>query len=72
MKSLLDEGDDYFSLHKMVFSDISSSKRKSILSIISRQAAKLMHLEKNSKIEEFNGRVKILSDVDDTLQASGG
>uniref|UniRef100_A0A7S3PK64 Phosphatidate phosphatase APP1 catalytic domain-containing protein n=1 Tax=Aplanochytrium stocchinoi TaxID=215587 RepID=A0A7S3PK64_9STRA len=69
LKSLLDSSGDYNNLFKLVFIDVTDEKmHKQILSHIHRQAKEQIRLDRAEKKK----RIKILSDVDDTLIASGG
>lgn len=69
LKNLLDSSGDYNNLMKLVYVDIKDeSDRNHILRHICNQAREIVELDKL----EDRKRVKILSDIDDTLYSSGG
>jgi len=59
LKRLLDTGTSYYDLHNLVFSDLTKEYRDRMLTHINTQAA----------LSSNHCKVKILSDIDDTLQA---
>mmetsp|Transcript_50146 Transcript_50146/g.144500 ORF Transcript_50146/g.144500 Transcript_50146/m.144500 type:complete len:780 (-) Transcript_50146:9-2348(-) len=65
LKNLLDEGGDFYNLHKLVFSDLVEDLREDVL----------RHIEIEGATVRANSAVllrKVLSDIDDTLFCSGG
>ena len=60
LKCLVDDGGDWHSLHKLVFTDVVDN------------TAILAHFQRQAGLAGKQGRAKILSDLDDTLFASGG
>ena len=64
LKSLIDHGGNYFTLHKLVYKDMrSKSMRKSLIRTIHRESLKGKPLKRSTTV---------FSDVDDTLYSSGG
>lgn len=69
LKSLLDSSGDYNNLFKLVYLDITNEDlREEILGHVHTQAKEQIRLDRAAKKK----RIKIFSDVDDTLSASGG
>lgn len=65
LKSLLDEGGDFYNLHKLVFSDLPSDLNEMALTHIETEGKKV-------RLHCSDRLVKVLSDIDDTLYCSGG
>merc|ERR1719215_2517391 len=66
LKGLLDEGGDFYNLHKLIFQDLDRDLS---------ELAKVHIVEEASELTRGGGEVppmKVLSDVDDTLYCSAG
>lgn len=84
LKSLLDEGGDWYNLHKLVFSDMAEDLREVVLDYVEVAGRRLRNSEHEEPVSPRKGmfqRVKVnrpfsvrkvLSDLDDTLVSSGG
>jgi len=82
LKALIDAGNSYHNMQKLLYSDISNQEwRREMLDHITTQADIVrtnnqnQHISTHAGEEDPNGGrvgVKILSDVDDTLYSSGG
>lgn len=67
MKDILDEGGDFYNLHKLVFHDLDPEMYSRALNHIQKEG---QHLAK--QYDQGKAPIKIVSDVDDTLYGSGG
>eukprot|EP00913_Durusdinium_trenchii_P021485 g20192.t1 len=67
MKDILDEGGDFYNLHKLVFHDLDPEMHSRVLSHIQQQGRRLA-----KQYDPGQAPMKIVSDVDDTLYGSGG
>lgn len=67
MKDILDEGGDFYNLHKLVFHDLDPEMYSKALNHIQKEGR---HLAK--QYDPGKAPIKIVSDVDDTLYGSGG
>lgn len=67
MKDILDEGGDFYNLHKLVFHDLDPEMYSRALNHIQKEGR---HLAK--QYDQGKAPIKIVSDVDDTLYGSGG
>jgi len=75
LKNVLDGGGDYYTLHKLVFCDITHEDlRARILTHFERQGSGQLTMSRDLKRKSEGPGLqrKILSDIDDTLYCSGG
>ncbi|CAJ1373272.1 unnamed protein product [Effrenium voratum] len=67
LKDIIDEGGDFYNLHKLVFHDLAPDMYSRALSHIQREGRQLA-----TNYDPGKAPIKIISDVDDTLYGSGG
>jgi len=69
LKGLLDEGGDFYNLHKLIFQDLTEDLRETALRHIREEGSRMLEDGANPNTHK---QVKVLSDIDDTLFSSGG
>ncbi|CAE7412453.1 unnamed protein product, partial [Symbiodinium necroappetens] len=67
MKDVLDEGGDFYNLHKLVFHDLDPEMYERALRHIQKEGRRMA-----KQYAPHKAPIKIISDVDDTLYGSGG
>lgn len=72
-KAYIDDGGDYHSMYKLVYSDLQGSERKAVLQHLQAEGAAVLKQLDSAQGDRPRGAVlKILSDIDDTVFSSGG